>query len=77
MTRGRAPAVLSARTSETRIIQYTHGVMFRDRLLATLRAVEPILDVPGVLVAGSEVPNLLEANAAVRRLEARWRWRNV
>lgn len=37
---------------------------FRDRLLATLRAVEPVLDVPGVLVAGSEVPNLLEANAA-------------
>lgn len=37
---------------------------FRDRLLATLRAVEPVLEVPGVLVAGSEVPNLLEANAA-------------
>jgi hypothetical protein len=39
-------------------------VTFRERLLATLRAVEPILDVRGVLVAGSEVPNLLEANAA-------------
>jgi methyl coenzyme M reductase subunit D len=39
-------------------------VTFRDRLLATLRAVEPILEVPGVLVAGSEVPNLLEAGAA-------------
>jgi hypothetical protein len=39
-------------------------VTFRDRLLATLRAVEPILDVPGVLVAGSEVPNLLEQDAA-------------
>jgi hypothetical protein len=39
-------------------------VMFRERLLATLRAVEPILDVRGVLVAGSEVPNLLEAHAA-------------
>ena len=37
---------------------------FRDRLLATLRAVEPVLEVPGVLVAGSEVPNLLELNAA-------------
>lgn len=37
---------------------------FRDRLLATLRAVEPILGVPGVLVAGSEVPNLLETDAA-------------
>jgi len=43
---------------------YTCRVTFRDRLLATLRAVEPILDVPGVLVAGSEVPNLLEADAA-------------
>ncbi len=37
---------------------------FRERLLATLRAVEPILDVQGVLVAGSEVPNLLEVDAA-------------
>lgn len=37
---------------------------FRDRLLATLRAVEPTLEVPGVLVAGSEVPNLMEADAA-------------
>jgi len=33
-------------------------------LLATLRAVEPILEVRGVLVAGSEVPNLLEVDAA-------------
>jgi hypothetical protein len=39
-------------------------VTFRERLLATLRAVEPILEVRGVLVAGSEVPNLLEADAA-------------
>jgi hypothetical protein len=37
---------------------------FRERLLATLRAVEAVLDVPGVLVAGSEVPNLLELDAA-------------
>jgi hypothetical protein len=44
--------------------RYTSEVTFRDRLLATLRAVEPVLDVPGVLVAGSEVPNLLEAGAA-------------
>ena len=33
-------------------------------MLATLRAVECVLDVPGVLVAGSEVPNLLERGAA-------------
>jgi hypothetical protein len=39
-------------------------VTFRDRLLATLHAVEPILEVRGVLVAGSEVPNLLEKDAA-------------
>ena len=36
---------------------------FRTRLLRTLRAVEPILGVPGVLVVGSEVPNLLEPDA--------------
>jgi hypothetical protein len=36
---------------------------FRERLLRTLRAVEPVLGVPGVLVAGSEVPNLLEPGA--------------
>ena len=33
---------------------------FRTRLLRTLRAVAPILQEPGVLVAGSQVPNLLE-----------------
>lgn len=37
---------------------------FRDRVLATLRAVEPILAVPDVLVAGSQLPNLLQADAA-------------
>ena len=37
---------------------------FRDKLLATLRAIQPVTDVPGVLVVGSEVPNLLEAAAA-------------
>jgi hypothetical protein len=39
-------------------------VRFRDRLLATLRAVAPVLEVPDVLVVGSEVPNLLEPAAA-------------
>jgi hypothetical protein len=44
--------------------RYTRFVTrFRDRLLATLRAAEPVLDVSGVLVAGSEVPNLLEHHA--------------
>jgi hypothetical protein len=37
---------------------------FRERLVATLRAVEPVLDVPGVMIVGSEVPNLLEPGAA-------------
>jgi hypothetical protein len=39
-------------------------VTFRDRLFATIRAAQPVLEVPGVLVVGSEVPNLLEAGAA-------------
>jgi hypothetical protein len=33
----------------------------RDRLLTTIRAAGPVLETPGVLVVGSEVPNLLEA----------------
>jgi hypothetical protein len=37
---------------------------FRDRLLATIRAAAPVLESPGVLIVGSEVPNLLEAGAA-------------
>jgi|GEM_PF-955688 hypothetical protein len=37
---------------------------FRDRLVGTLRCMRPLFDIPGVLVVGSEVPNLLEPNAA-------------
>jgi hypothetical protein len=37
---------------------------FRDRLLATIRSARPVLEEPGVLVVGSEVPNLLESGAA-------------
>lgn len=37
---------------------------FRDRLIATLKAARPLLEEPGVLVVGSEVPNLLEPDAA-------------
>ncbi len=37
---------------------------FRDRLLATIAAAGPVLEVPGVLVVGSEVPNLLEPASA-------------
>jgi hypothetical protein len=36
---------------------------FRDCLLATLRAVRSVLDEPGIVVAGSQVPNLLEPGA--------------
>jgi hypothetical protein len=39
-------------------------VLFREKLLATLRALESVLEEPGVLVVGSEVPNLLQPNAA-------------
>jgi hypothetical protein len=39
-------------------------VAFRDRLVATIRAARPILEAEGVLVIGSEVPNLLEPGAA-------------
>ncbi len=37
---------------------------FRRRLLRTLESIRPVLEEPGVLVVGSEVPNLLEPNAA-------------
>jgi hypothetical protein len=36
---------------------------FRTRLLLTVRAVAPVLQERGVLIAGSEVPNLLEPDA--------------
>jgi hypothetical protein len=39
-------------------------VAFRDRLFATLRAMQSVLGEPGVLIVGSEVPNLLEPGAA-------------
>ena len=37
---------------------------FRERLLATIRAARPVLESPGALVVGSEVPNLLQEGAA-------------
>jgi hypothetical protein len=39
-------------------------VDFRARLLSTLKAVQNVLNVPGVMVIGSEVPNLLQPGAA-------------
>lgn len=43
---------------------YTGLVTFRERLLGTLREVRAILEQPGVLIVGSEVPNLLQPDAA-------------
>ena len=37
---------------------------FRDRLVATIRGAQAVLEVPDVLVVGSEVPNLIEPDAA-------------
>jgi hypothetical protein len=41
---------------------------FRDRLLASIRAMQPVLEIPGVMVGGSQVPNLLEPDASFRRM---------
>lgn len=38
-------------------------MQFLDKLLETLRAVRPVLGEPGVMVVGSEVPNLLRIDA--------------
>lgn len=43
---------------------YTSVVEFRRRLLRTLQAIQPVLEESGVLVVGSEVPNLLEPDVA-------------
>ncbi len=43
---------------------YTRSVEFRDRLLSTIAAARSVIEEPGVLVVGSEVPNLLEPDAA-------------
>jgi hypothetical protein len=54
-----------ARITRTRHLGLVSSMLtFRERLLATLRAVEAVLEVDGVLVADSEVPNLLEVDAA-------------
>jgi hypothetical protein len=39
-------------------------VDFRSQLLSTLKGVQNVLNVPGVIVIGSEVPNLLQDDAA-------------
>ena len=47
-----------------RLVRILDTVTFRDRLIGTLRLLRPVLEEPGVLVVGSEVPNLLEPEAA-------------
>jgi hypothetical protein len=37
---------------------------FRKKLLKSLAAFQPVLKEPGILIAGSEVPNLMETGAA-------------
>ena len=49
------------RPGEVRILR---NVAFRDRLVATIHAARTILEMPEILVIGSEVPNLLEPDAA-------------
>src|SRR5215212_2984225 len=46
------------------VASYTRPVTFRDRLLQSLARVQPILEIPGVMVGGSQVPNLLQPDAA-------------
>ncbi len=43
---------------------YCRPMRFRDRLLASIRAMQPVLEIPGVMVGGSQVPNLLEPDVA-------------
>jgi hypothetical protein len=43
---------------------YTPTVSFRDRLVATIGAARPVLELPGIVVIGSEVPNLLQPGVA-------------
>lgn len=43
---------------------YSRSMRFRDRLLASIRAMQPILEIPGVMIGGSQVPNLLEPDMA-------------
>jgi len=44
--------------------RYTGSVDFRTQLLSTLKAIQSVLNVPGVMVIGSEVPNLLQPEVA-------------
>lgn len=60
----RRPSVTTARLPVDGVAPYTSIVKFRRRLLRTLEAIQPVLEEAGVLVVGSEVPNLLEPDVA-------------
>ncbi len=60
----RYDSVPPARSSAARPAHILETVTFRERLIGTLRLVQPVLEQPGVLIVGSEVPNLLEPDAA-------------
>jgi hypothetical protein len=45
---------------------------YRDRLVATLRAIEPVLASPDVLIAGPQLPNPLERGAASTLVVFNW-----
>ena len=43
---------------------YTRTMTFRERLFATVAAARAVIEEPGVLIVGSEVPNFLEPRSA-------------
>lgn len=61
---GKSAEAVGPGTSQDQSSGYTAAVTFRDKLLASLRAIRPVLELDGVLVIGSEVPNLLQREAA-------------
>lgn len=57
-------AVTTVRRSLVASLYCPQMASYRDRLVATLRAIEPVLAIPDVLIAGSQLPNLLERGSA-------------
>jgi len=56
--------LVGGRSILERQLSILSGVTFRDRLIGTLRLLRPVLEEPGVMVVGSEVPNQLQPEAA-------------
>ena len=59
-----ARARLSEDWTDDRRLPILLTVTFRDRLVATIQAARPIVELPEILIIGSEVPNLLQPGAA-------------